>query len=113
MSDALTEGSACLHNASMPNILIRNVPPEVHARLVVAARDRGQSLQQYVLGLISAPSPVMTHAEAIAWLRNWRDQMPSGDVGVSGVDLVREARQERERHLVERMGLDWEMETIE
>jgi hypothetical protein len=108
MKDALTEGSACLHNASMPNILIRNIPPEVHARLLAASRQRGQSLQQYVLGLISAPSPVMSHAEAIAWLRDWRERMPKGDSPMSGAELVREARQERERELVERMGLDWE-----
>jgi len=113
MSDALTEGSACLHNASMPNILIRNVPPEVHAQLVAAARDRGQSLQQYVLGLISGASPVMSHAEAIAWLRNWRDRMPSGDVGVSGAELVREARREHAREIYAAMGLEWDPEVDE
>ena len=113
MTDALTEGSACLHNASMPNILIRNVPPEVHVRLLAAARERGQSLQQYLLGLISTPAPVMTHAEAIEWLRNWRERMPKGDSPISGADLVREARQERERALMERMGLDWETGTTE
>jgi hypothetical protein len=43
--------SACLQNASMPNILIRNVPPEEHARPTAAAKERGQSLQRYALTL--------------------------------------------------------------
>ena len=113
MTEALTEGSACLHNASMPNILIRNVPPEVHARLVAAARERGQSLQHYVLGLISAPAPVMTHAEAIAWLRSWRDRMPSGGMSVNGAELVREARREHAREIYASMGLEWDPEVDE
>jgi len=33
----------------MPNILVRDVPPFVHERLVEEARERGQSLQQYLL----------------------------------------------------------------
>lgn len=61
--------SACLLNASMPNILIRSVPPQVHARLTAAARESGQSPWQYVLGLISFPSKRMSDAETIAWLR--------------------------------------------
>jgi len=108
MSDALTDGSACLHNASMPNILIRNVPPEVHARLVAAARERGQSLQQYVLGLISTPTQVMSHAETIAWLRAWRERMPKTDEPISGAELVRMARDERTRDTLERLGLEAE-----
>ncbi len=33
----------------MPNVLIRNLPPHAHARLVEKARGAGQSLQQYLL----------------------------------------------------------------
>jgi len=113
MSEALTEGSACLHNASMPNILIRNVPPEVHARLVAAASARGQSLQQYVLGLISRPTQVMSHAETIAWLRAWRERMPNTDEPISGAELVREARREHAREIYSAMGLEWDPEVDE
>ena len=38
----------CLHNVSMPNVLIRDVPDEVHADLQRRAEQRGQSLQQYL-----------------------------------------------------------------
>lgn len=106
--------SACLHNASMPNILIRNVPPEVHARLTAAAKENGQSLQQYVLGLISTPSKRMSHAETIAWLRGRRERMvrdgTAATESMSGVELVRQARIEHAREIYEAMGVDWDPE---
>lgn len=37
-----------LHTASMPNVLVRDLPPDVHAALVRRAEERGQSLQQYL-----------------------------------------------------------------
>lgn len=105
--------SACLQNASMPNILIRNVPPEVHARLTAAAKENGQSLQQYVLSLISAPSHRMSHGETIAWLRGRRERMlrehevPQGDL-LSGADLVHEARMDHAREIYRTMRVDWD-----
>ena len=38
----------CLQNVSMPNLLVRDLRPEVHAELVRRAERRGQSLQQYL-----------------------------------------------------------------
>ena len=32
----------------MPNLLVRDVPEDVHARLLARAAERGQSLQQYL-----------------------------------------------------------------
>jgi antitoxin FitA len=34
----------------MPNVLVRDVPEDVHARLQARAAERGQSLQQYLAG---------------------------------------------------------------
>jgi plasmid stability protein len=34
----------------MPNLLVRDVPDEVHAALRLRAERRGQSLQQYLAG---------------------------------------------------------------
>ncbi len=34
----------------MPNVLVRDLPAEVHAALLQRATDAGQSLQQYLLG---------------------------------------------------------------
>jgi hypothetical protein len=39
-----------LHNESMPNILIRDVPDDVHVILARRAGLSGQSLQQYLVG---------------------------------------------------------------
>lgn len=96
----------------MPNILIRNVPPEVHARLTVAAKERGQSLQQYVLELISEPSRRMSHAETIAWLRGRRERMAQDGAvasdSMSGADIVREGRIERTQQMYDRLGWDFD-----
>lgn len=50
-----------MQNAVMPNVTIRDVPLEVHAVLARRAAARGQSLQQYVLALLSevAERPTM------------------------------------------------------
>lgn len=50
----------CKHNAIMPNVLVRDVPDDVHAALQHRAERRGQSLQQYLAGelkrLVERPS---------------------------------------------------------
>ena len=38
----------CYQNASMPNVLIRDLPDDVHSALQHRAERRGQSLQQYL-----------------------------------------------------------------
>lgn len=37
-----------MHTVSMPNVLIRDLDPEVHATLAARAEAQGQSLQQYL-----------------------------------------------------------------
>lgn len=109
---SVAPGSACLHNASMPNILIRNVPVEVHARLTAAAKERGQSLQQYVLELISTPGRRMSHTETIAWLRASAERRSSegSQLGesMSGAEIVREGRIERTQQMYDRLGWDFD-----
>jgi hypothetical protein len=39
-----------LHNVSMANVLVRDVPEDVHAALQRRAARRGQSLQQFLAG---------------------------------------------------------------
>jgi antitoxin FitA len=39
---------SCLHNVSMPNVLVRDVPDDIHAGLQRRAEQHGQSLQQYL-----------------------------------------------------------------
>lgn len=40
--------AVCLHTESMPNLLVRDVPVDVHAELQRRAERHGQSLQQYL-----------------------------------------------------------------
>jgi plasmid stability protein len=37
-----------MHNAFMPNVMIRDLDPDVHAVLVARAEREGRSLQQYL-----------------------------------------------------------------
>lgn len=41
-------GEWCKHNVSMPNVLVRDVPDDVHAALQRKAELHHQSLQQYL-----------------------------------------------------------------
>ena len=56
---------ACLQNACMPNILIRNVPEDLHARLVADARAHGRSLQQHLLAVLSGRQAPWSSSEAV------------------------------------------------
>lgn len=87
------------HNVYPPdmskNVLIRNVPDTVHTALVRRAEAAGQSLQEYVMGLLHEvtdkptmsevmdevrailarnPGPRMTREEMVAVIRERRDR---------------------------------------
>lgn len=52
-----------MHTVSMPNVLIRNLPPEVHAVLASRAEHNGQSLQQYLTQELTRLARARTNAE--------------------------------------------------
>jgi antitoxin FitA len=54
-----------MQNAVMPNVTIRNVPPEVHAVLSRRAAAAGQSLQQYLLAQLTEMSRKLSPSEWI------------------------------------------------
>ncbi len=89
----------------MPNLLIRNVPAETHARLVSRAETAGLSLQQYVLDLLMAATARMTTKEAVARMRAQAEERAArGETSPTGEDFLRardEAREERANHLLE------------
>ena len=104
MTHALTGESTCLQNASMSNILVRNVPEDVHARLVGRAEAAGVSLQQYVLDLLVGATVRMTTQEAVAMLRaRATDRGPRGETtGFTVEEFIEElhaGREERAEHL--------------
>ena len=100
---SLTRSSACLHNAIMPNMLIRNVDARLHARLVDHAKADGQSLQQYLLARLEAFAETLTAREAI---ERWEAGIPvrpeSGTSPAADVlDDIHAAREERTERLTE------------
>lgn len=89
---ALELHAQCMHTEVMRAIQIRNVPDDVHATLQRRATDAGQSLQEYLLMLLSthasrptmaewvrdaargAASSSVTHDELIDWVHEDRDR---------------------------------------
>lgn len=102
MPNTLERPGQRLHNASMPNILIRDVPSELHSRLLERAAAAGQSLQQYLVTQLSQLVDKPTMAE-------WVD-MVEASLATNGeshksetdeiIELIHEAREERIRHLL-------------
>ena len=101
MNSPLTRGSACLHNASMPNMLIRNVDERLHAQLVAHAKADGQSLQQYLLARLEAFAETLTAREAIErWEAGLRGSPSlSSLVATDAAAEIRATREDRTGHL--------------
>jgi len=64
----------------MPNVLIRDLPPAVHARLTGRARAAGQSLQQYLVTELTRLSAQPEMREVLARI----ERRSGGTVGLGG-----------------------------
>ena len=82
-----------MQNATMPNVTIRDVPTDVHLTLVERAAAQGQSLQQYLLGVLSREAGRLTMAE-------WLDRVAArkaaedltDDLPIDPAEVIRELR---------------------
>ena len=76
----------------MPNVLVRDVPEEVHAALQRRAEQQGQSLQQYLVGELRrlAERPSIDEVLARIELRS------GGRVGLQ--QAADDLAEERQRH---------------
>jgi plasmid stability protein len=84
----------CKQNASMPNVLIRNLPDDVHATLQRRAANAGMSLQQYLSAELSHLARNPTMDEVLDRIRT----RSGGRVGLqTAVDDLREERDARDR----------------
>lgn len=83
----------------MPNVLIRDLPPEVHAVLVRRAEAAGQSLQQYLVAELARLASVPTPQELFARLERQAAQRGNrGRVGLgTAVSDLAEERDTRDR----------------
>ncbi|MDQ6849401.1 MAG: hypothetical protein M3070_05380 [Actinomycetota bacterium] len=72
----------------MPNVLVRDVPDDVHSQLQRRADERGQSLQQYLAGELRRLAERPTMDEVLARIARRR----GGQVGLEQalVDLASE-----------------------
>ncbi len=76
----------------MANVLIRNLPPDVHASLQRRAEAAGQSLQQYLTNELSRVAKSPTIAEVMERI----EQRSGGRVGFeTAVDDLNDERAQR------------------
>lgn len=84
----------CKQTASMPNVLIRNLPDDVHATLQRRAASAGMSLQQYLSSELAHLARNPTMDEVLDRIRT----RSGGRVGLqTAVDDLREEREARDR----------------
>ena len=57
------------HNGAMPNIQVKNVPPEIHAILRDRASENHQSLQEFILETLVKSAEMPTDKEIFERLR--------------------------------------------
>jgi plasmid stability protein len=86
----------CKQNASMPNVLIRNLPDDVHATLQRRAASAGMSLQQYLSSELAHLARTPTVDEILDRIESRPDR--SGRVGFAeAVEALDAERAERDR----------------
>jgi antitoxin FitA len=76
----------------MPNVLVRDVPDEVHASLQRRAEAAGQSLQQYLAGELVRLALTPTMDEVLARVSRRRGGSIGFDAAVNDLDGERSGR---------------------
>ena len=84
----------------MGHIQIRNVPDDLHRKLKARAAEEGMSLSEYLLREVEDNAARPTLAEMTERIRS----RPMIRSKVPAADLIREAREERDRELDARLG---------
>ena len=80
------------HNESMPNVLIRDLPDDVHASLARRAQAAGQSLQQYLSDELTRVARTPTLNDVLSRI----GERSGGQVGFqTAVDHLRKGRPNR------------------
>ena len=84
-----------------PNLLVRNVPTEIHATLVRRADAEGRSLQEYVMSLLKDSAGKPTMAEVMAEIEANLAANPVPSMSTEEiVATIREGREERTTRLL-------------
>lgn len=85
---------AAYRGGMSPNLLVRSVPSDTHATLVRRAEGEGQSLQEYVLGLLKASADKPTMAEVMAEIE--ADSRTTPNPSISTEEIVATIRTVRD-----------------
>lgn len=81
----------CLQNESVPNILVRDLPDDVHRTLQDRAEHRGQSLQQYLSAELTRLAERLTPDELFARVARRRGGKVGLEQAVADLDAERSA----------------------
>lgn len=76
----------------MAEILVRDLDPEIVARLKTRARLHGRSLQKEIKLILEESTPVDIR-QAAKWMESWQERL----AGRSFADSAEQLRQDRER----------------
>ena len=80
-----------MHNVSMPNLLVRDLPDDVHAALQQRAERQGQSLQQF----LTAELRRLARRPSVDEVLDRIEQRHGGRVGLA--QAAEDLREDRER----------------
>jgi hypothetical protein len=78
-----------MHNACIPNVQIRDVPPEVHEALLRRAEAAGQSLQQYLAAQLAAIAATPTIDEIFDRIERRPKGRLSASEAIAAIDTER------------------------
>lgn len=78
--------------ACMVALQIRDVPEEVRDVLALSARDHGQSLQAYLLDLVTREARFRQNVDIFHSSVDLRIELPPSDDPASVVSIIREGR---------------------
>jgi hypothetical protein len=91
--------SGRMHRSAMATVILE-IPEDRHEQLKRRAEAEGLSVSELLLRESERIAPWVSQKELFERLKN----LPRVDFGMSGVDLVREAREEHDREIDEWLG---------
>lgn len=104
MHFGITRAAGCMHNDTMTEdrevaLSIRHVGIDVRDRLVARARARGQSLQEYLLGLVNEHVAHPSREEVIARIAAFRATLTSHIAHEDVLHAIDNERKERDEQI--------------
>lgn len=76
----------------MPNVQVRDVPPDVHEALIRRAESAGQSLQQFLVGQLAAIAATPTIDEILERIEQRSKGRLSATDAIEAIDAERARR---------------------